>query len=156
MKKYQFRLQKLLEIKGIFEDEAERIFRDAIRELTARVEELDELRSQMRRLLKDLTDLRKLGIDIAIQMLYERYSRRLRNKTGRQIKEVSRAEELVELRREKLIEAIRNRKTLENLKIKDYEHYLQDLRRFEQSVIDDLSILRSSLTTDNYAKGLLV
>ncbi|HUX08836.1 MAG TPA: flagellar export protein FliJ [Acidobacteriota bacterium] len=144
MKKYSFRLQTLMRVRQIFEDEAERLFRIALQQLTIAVEKLDDLRAELVKLNKDLAALRKRCIDVAIQLLYDRYIVRLRERTEEQAKIVAAAEDELERRREELIARIKDRKTVEELRLRDYDRYLQELRRFEQSVIDDIATLRGA------------
>ncbi len=144
MKKYSFRLQTLVRVRQIFEDEAERLFRIAVQQLTIAVEKLDDLRAELVKLNKDLATLRKRGIDVAIQLLYDRYIARLREKTVEQVEIVAAAEVELEERREELLARVKDRKTIEELRLRDYDRYLQELRRYEQSVIDEIATLRGA------------
>jgi flagellar FliJ protein len=143
MKKYSFKLRTLLRVREILADDAERRFRIAIQQLTAAVELLEELREELVRLNHDLATLRKRAINISIQLLYDHYFTRLRERINDQIETVRAAEEEVERRREELIEKIKDRKTMEELRIRDYDRYLRELRRWEQSLIDEIAVLRS-------------
>lgn len=144
MKKYSFRLQTLMRVRQVFEDEAERLFRIAVQQLTIAVEKLDDLKAELVKLNKDLADLRKRGINVAIQLLYDRYIARLREKTAEQVEIVAAAEVELEERREELLARIKDRKTIEELRLRDYDRYLQELRRYEQSVIDEIATLRGA------------
>lgn len=144
MKKYSFRLQTLMRVRQVFEDEAERLFRIAVQQLTIAVEKLDDLKAELVKLNKDLAALRKRGIDVAIQLLYDRYIARLREKTAEQVEIVAAAEVELEERREELLARVKDRKTIEELRLRDYDRYLQELRRYEQSVIDEIATLRGA------------
>jgi flagellar export protein FliJ len=153
VKKYSFKLRTLLRVREIFADEAERRFRIAVQLLTAAVELLEDLRLELERLNRDLASLRNLSIDISIQLLYDRYFTRLRERIADQIEAVRLAEEEVELRRAELLEKIKDRKTMEELQMRDYERYLQELRHWEQSVIDDIATLRGGREAEAALKG---
>ena len=153
MKKYSFRLQTLLRVREIHEEEAERLFRIAIRELTVAVEELDALAAEARRVNEDLAERRRERLDIEIQRLYDRYIIRLRERIRDQIAAVERAEQAVERERLALMERIKDRKTIEELRMRDFDHYLMELRRFEQSVIDDLATLKGAAGLESALEG---
>ena len=144
MKKYSFKLQTLLRIREIHEEEAERNFRLAVQELTLAVERLDKLKGEYARLREDLASLQRRGIDVSVQLIYDQYFLRLRQRVSDQLEAVNSAEEEVELRREELIERMKDRKTIEKLRMRDFDRYLAELRRFEQVVIDDLATLHSA------------
>jgi len=144
VKKYSFKLQTLLRIREIHEEEAERNFRLAVQELTLAVERLDKLKGEYARLREDLASLQRRGIDVSVQLIYDQYFLRLRQRVSDQLEAVNSAEEEVELRREELIERMKDRKTIEKLRMRDFDRYLAELRRFEQVVIDDLATLHSA------------
>ena len=153
MKKFSFRLQTLLRVREIHEEEAERLFRLALRALTVAVEELDALAAEARRINEDLAERRRERLDIEIQQLYDRYITRLRERIKQQIGAVRLAEREVESARLELMERMKDRKTIEELRLRDFDHYLLELRRFEQSVIDDLATLRGAAGLESSLEG---
>ena len=153
MKKYSFRLQTLLRVREIHEEEAERFFRLALRALTVAVEELDSLAAEARRINEDLAERRRERLDVEIQQLYDRYIMRLRERIKDQIAAVRLAEQEVESRRLELMERVKDRKTIEELRLRDFDQYLLELRRFEQSVIDDLATLRGAAGLESSLEG---
>lgn len=143
MKSFSFRLQTLLTVRELYEEEAERRFSEALRDFTLAVEKLDGLKNDLAGSYGELAAERERRMDLNIQMLYENYIRSLREQIDRQIKVVEESEAAMEERRAELLERMKDRKTIERLRVRDLDRYLQDLRRFEQSIIDDLATLRS-------------
>lgn len=142
MKKYSFRLQTLLKIRELYEEQAERDFRIALQDLTSAVEVLDELRSRLAQTTKELNQVRQKRLDVSVHMLYDEYCKWLRERLQQQLLAVAAAEREVERYREVLLEKMKERKAIEKLRMRDYDRYLQELRRFEQGVIDDLGTLQ--------------
>lgn len=142
MKKFAYRFKSLLNIRGIQEEQAEREFREALKKYSEEVEKLDNLRNEAHNLLEEMTEQRKANTDMRIQVLFQDYLRHLWSRIETQKEEIKKAETEMEIRREELIESIKERKMLENLQIKDMDKYLKELNRWEQGIIDDLSTLR--------------
>ena len=142
MKKYKYRFQSLLRIRELQEEMAVREFREAVRLYAEAVEALDGLRGEKTGLLDEMLHQRSSGTDLKIQQLYLDYLKALDGRIDDQRAEVDRCNQTVEERREELIESMRERKTLESLHVKDHERYLVDLRRWEQSILDELALLR--------------
>jgi len=143
MRKYKFKLQTLLRTRQIYEEEAERHFRAALRELAIAVENLEQMRFELERAVSDLSELIQHGIDLNIRMLYDDYFRRMRFRISQQTDTVAAARAAAEAARLELVEKMRDRKSIEKLRSRDYEDYIVELRRYEQAIVDDLNILRS-------------
>lgn len=152
MKKYKYRFQSLLRIRELQEEMAVREFRDAVRLYAEAVEALDGLRGEKVGLLDEMLQQRSAGTDLKIQQLFLDYLKALDGRITNQQAEVHQRNETVEERREELVESMRERKTLESLHVKDYERHLVELRRWEQSIVDELSLLRHG--RDNVMSGI--
>ena len=153
MKKYSFRLQTLLSVRELFEEEAERHFGMAMRDLTLAVEELEGLRNELARAVSELGSQPQEEYSINVRMLYDNYFKGMRGRIDKQIGIVRAAEAVVEERRAELLERMKDRKTIEKLRVRDYDQFLLELRRHEQSIIDDLATLRSGLRNLTAVKG---
>ena len=145
MKRFAFRLETLLRIRGLYQEEAERRFREALMRLALGVDRLEELRAELAATVGELLDLRLRGTVLQIQMLFQDYIVSLRRRIDVQLAAVRAAEIEVERRREELMERMKERKTMDQLKVRDYDRYLVELRRYEQKVVDDLATLRGGV-----------
>lgn len=142
MKKYKYRFQSLLRIRELQEEMAVREFREAVRLYAEAVEVLDGMRGEKVDLLDEMLQQRSAGTDLRIQQLYLDYLKALDGRIVSQRAEVDSRNNTVEERRVELVESVRERKMLESLHVKDYERHLVELRRWEQAIVDELSLLR--------------
>jgi flagellar FliJ protein len=142
MKKYSFKFESLLNIRNLQEEEAERAFREAAMRYEEELGTLNSIKEDFRRTLEDLANQRQAGFDARIQSLYDVYFKHLKNRIASQTKIVDKAEKAMEERREELVEAMKERKVVEKLKVRDYEKYAEELKRWEQAIVDDLAVLR--------------
>ncbi|MBW1850464.1 MAG: flagellar export protein FliJ, partial [Deltaproteobacteria bacterium] len=82
------------------------------------------------------------SITIAETLLYVRFIEQLSWRLERQSERVSETEKNVGQKREDLIEAMKNRKTLENLEEKGRKAYKQNLMRKEQKMMNEMASVR--------------
>lgn len=142
MKKYEFRFKNILHVRELLEEQAEREFREAVIAYNTQLDRLEGLRAEAERLIGELYERRRGRIDVGVEMVYATYFTNLRERTEAQLLAVRAAEEEMELKRAALIEAMKERKVMEKLRLRDYDAWLLELKRWEQSMIDDLSTLR--------------
>lgn len=142
MKKYEFRFKNILHVRELLEEQAEREFRDAVLAYNAELEKLENLRAEAERLIAELFERRRGRIDVGVEMVFATYFTNLRERTEAQVVAVHEAEQFMEQKRAELIEAMKERKVMEKLRLRDYDAWLLELKRWEQAMIDDLSTLR--------------
>ena len=82
------------------------------------------------------------SITISETLLYVRFIEQLSWRLDRQRERVSETEKNVGQKREDLIEAMKNRKTLENLDEKGRKAYTQNLMRKEQKMMNEMASVR--------------
>lgn len=144
MKKYSFKFESLLNVRNIQEEEAERNFQEAVIIYETELQTLEDVKDEFARTLDDLAAQRQTTIDPRIQNLYDIYFTHLKNRISAQTEVVKKADAQMEERREELMEAMKELKVVEKLKIRDFEKYSEELKRWEQAIIDDLTILRQT------------
>lgn len=91
---------------------------------------------------RELLQKQEKGITISETLLYVRFIEQLSWRLNRQREKVSETEKYVEQKREDLIEAMKNRKTLEKLKEKFRKAYKQKLMRKEQKMMNEMASIR--------------
>jgi flagellar FliJ protein len=137
MKRFRFKLQKVLDLRSYREQNAEIELGRAVTrltELTGRLQALAEERSRA-------AAGRFSRTNSAEDMLsYERYITRLDNQKEELLKEAATAELAVSEKREAYIAASRDRKILEKLKEKHLEEHRKLALREEVNVTDDVSV----------------
>ena len=144
MARFSFRLQSYLSLKTKIEDMKRNEFGKAVAALEAEKQRLAELEQEkddcieeFRRKVESSIDSRNLNrFNLFIDLLKERIKA--------QMAQVARAEALVRAKRAELVEAMKDRKILETLREKDYTEYLDEEKKSEQKVLDDLVSYRYS------------
>lgn len=137
MKRFSFRLQKLLDLRRVREEQAQRRMAEAQR---ARALQLEALRAaeiaaslaqeQFRQVLS-----KKIGAGEAL--INHRYGARLRSTAVAEADRLRHSEEVASNRRRELAEAARQKQTLETLKEKRLEEHTALALHIEQGQLDD-------------------
>ena len=146
---FKFRLETFLKLKEQFEKNA-RI------ELGAAIMKLEEEKSKLK-VIEDNIDITTNDLRDACSGVIrpekikdlKAYLKRLQHEKDKQKEVVKRQQKHVDIIREKLVEIMRERKVLENLKEREFQEYLKEENKKEQQQIDELvSFKESNNTTD--------
>jgi len=135
MKPFVFELEKLLELRKFYEDEAKIELGRAVGVLTELEGRISALAVERVRAASE--QFRPGNNAIQIQQ-YMYYLLRLDNTKERLLKEAAMAEIKVEKAREAFLEASRERKVLDNLKEKKQKEYRKLKQNEETKVLDDI------------------
>jgi flagellar FliJ protein len=139
MKRFKFRLQRILDIREQIRDEARQ-------ELAVRNQVLAEQVSILRGLHEELLrlDLQPNGILSAGELvLTGAYSERVKQLITRQMVRVEEAKAAVEQAREHYIQANKDAKALEMLKDKKRDLYNEEVLKEESNQLDELAVQRA-------------
>lgn len=144
MKGYQFKLQKVLDVRKVKEDL-----------IGARVAELEEiieaqkghllsLEKKKEGVLVERREKREIdnGFRIEGEMFYEWYLENLERKVEVVKTSLKQLEEQMRKTREELIKAAVDRKIMEKLKDKDHENFKVEVIRNDQKNLDEITIQR--------------
>lgn len=141
MKKFQFKLQRLLDFKETREDllltELGIAQNDFARE-TVKLSDITSERSICREQLKE--ELSTGNPDNILDTYH--YLNHIASEESLQRDRVKKAEEQKDLKTFELIEASKQRKVLENLKEKKNDEYKQEIESDEQKFLDDIASFR--------------
>ncbi len=138
MKKFRFRLQKVLDTRESAEREAQRLMADALRILNELEIRKKEIEDELNTVLKEQKSLFNGGTSAGKAMQHHRWQRELQKQLRVQEEKCLEAEQVVAKRRAELLEASRERKVLEKLKEKKRtEHKAQDHKE-QQATLDDI------------------
>lgn len=144
MAKFVFRLQSVLGVKQKVEDLKKNEFGKAVG-LLARAR---QKKADMEQSKADCIDGLRNSIDKNIEpkdiLLYNQYIDRLKHMIELQEAVIIKVEAYVEEKRAELVEAMRDRKTLETLKENDFEEFLEEEKKAEQKVVDEIVSYRGS------------
>ncbi|MFA5523317.1 MAG: flagellar export protein FliJ [Tissierellales bacterium] len=143
MEKFKFRLEKILEYRERIEDINKTEFGKAKKHLNDEIVILEEILSH-----KDSINVERdnmlLTAKIKDLRSYSQYLDNVKEKLTNQKDIVEKAENKVEKARKTLIISSVERKTLENLKDRDFDNYLYDVKKEEDKVVDQIVSYQSS------------
>lgn len=135
---FKFRLQTLLKLKEQFE-------KNAKNELGVAIMKLEEEKSKLR-VIEDNIDITTNDFREACSGVIrpekikdlKTYLEHLQLARDKQKENVKRQQKNVDIIRERLVEIMKERKVLENLKEKDFQEYLKEEAKKEQQQVDEL------------------
>lgn len=145
MKKFKFRLEKVLMQRQIVADLAQRSLAEAQMQLQSEVDVRDEMVAVKERSLQERSKSVESTTDWANSV--EQINQFLAGqdvRIKRQNERIKETENLVEARREILRHAVSEVKILERLEEKAKQSFMKELNKAEQAEADELSVLRFS------------
>jgi flagellar FliJ protein len=142
MKKFKFRLQRVLEHR-------ETVRREKKHELFLKNKQLYEAEIRMREIEKEMlrTDSYEDIAGAESYFLTGMYGFRLKEEMAGQLKLIAEAQEAASIARDAFIEASKEAKILESLKEKKLKEYKQVLQHEEYKELDELSIRKGNTMT---------
>lgn len=139
MARFRYKLQNILSIKEKMETQAKQSFADAKRKLDLENETLEALLAGKREIelhaveiLKGDLDMHEIEDTQMARIIIDR-------KISEQRMNVSKAETALENARSQLEEAVKERKTHEKLKEKQFDEFIREENRTESKTIDELT-----------------
>lgn len=139
MKKFDFRLQKVMEYKEHKEKEKQKELALAQENLHREQNTLSELKKLKLNCEKNLMEKRKEKINLRENHLHQSYLSKVTRGVKKQNLLVKEKEKECTQRLKNLLEASREKKSLENLKGKKLISYLKDILKAEQKEMDEFA-----------------
>jgi len=139
---FKFKLQSVLDYRLNIEEKILNEFSELKRELDRQKAMLEELKSERESMVAGLRNMQSQTIkahDISSILVYVD---RLRESEKQQKQVIQQIMEAVDQKRKDLVEAVKNRKIMENLKDKQKEEYIKDVNDTEQKDSDEMSVLK--------------
>lgn len=142
MKAYKFRFESVLKSKKIIVDELAAKTARAHRILLLETRRLDELKQRQTECVHELA-FRQIGsVDAAEVYRCHRYLELLTEALAEQETRIEEVEKRVDMLRNMLIEAEKDRKILEKLDEKDRASFYEGASKKEQAVLDEIGVNR--------------
>lgn len=138
MKKFEFKLNKVLEVRQIEEDQAQNRLLEAQQKERDIKEEILNLQEKQNDLYQYLRN--NEGITLEENMLYRKFIQINRQNIKDSEKSLLAQQEEVRLLRGDFLEKRKKREVLEKLKEKNYKHYYKEMLLKEQKVLDEIGI----------------
>lgn len=139
MKKFQYRMENVLQIKTKLENQAQIAYGNARLRLTAEEEKLKQMEEKKSSYENELRLLRSDKLDIFKIKQCEQAIEIMKQNIKQQINVVKNAAHRLEVARIRLNDAMVERKTQEKLKEKAFEEYLLEFDSEERKEIDELN-----------------
>lgn len=138
MARFSYKMQNILNIKYKMEEQVKAEFAQANYKYTLEVEKLNMYVSKKYTLEEELRELYSSKLDLQRIRLTIASIDKMKDLIAAQIIEVNKANEVVEQVRAKLSEAMVERKTHEKLKEREFEKFLEELKKEDDKIIDEL------------------
>lgn len=138
MAKFIYKLQNVLEIKLKMEDQAKSAFGLAMARLNEEEAKLDVLKNRLLEYEQMGRKMRENLLNIMDMRDNTRALENLKEQIDEQMKQVVKAQKEVEIARQKLTEAMQERKIQEKLKENSFEEFKRELNAAESKEIDEL------------------
>jgi len=139
---FKFKLQSVLEYRLNVEEKVQGEFSDVKRYLELQKAVLNELIQERESLMNELRAMQRLNIkadDIATLVAFVES---VREKEKNQQEVIRQARDKVEAKRQELVEAVKNRKVMENLRDKRADEYNKGVNELEQKNSDEMAVLK--------------
>lgn len=151
MAKFKFRLQAVLDLKAKVEDLRKNEFGKAMAILEGERQKKIALEQQRTQAIDDLKANINSGIDPLAIRNFSQFIDILKHRIAAQQIVIQNAEAAVEEARGRLVEAMRDKKTLDTLKENDHIEFLEEEKKEEQKIIDEIVSYRSGMKLSNHA-----
>ncbi len=141
LRRFNFRLQTLLDVRQRQVDEAKAKVTKAQRQLDKEMASLTELQNQQNALSTDLHNLSNTKTDIDDIQQHYHHSEMLVAKIADQHQQILMAQNVVAEKQTQLQESLKTKKSVEKLKEKQYAAWEEDERKMEMRQLDDIATM---------------
>lgn len=138
MAKFIFSMQSLLSLKSRMEEQKKQEFGKAMGKLEEEREVLSKLKTEKHTVILGFKDGISNKVNPQDFQNINNYIEFLKKKIAIQMNVIIKAEKEVEKKRKALIEATKERKMLDKIKEKKYEQYIEEEKKQEQKIIDEI------------------
>jgi len=142
MKRFSFRLETLLQHRHHLEEKERTKFSAIRNELMREMNHIQGLRAEKAQALAELVQKKSGDCDLWEITWHYRFLDRIALELERSARRITELEGRLETQKQVMIEAMRDKKMLENLRSKREKEYLTLLERTEQKSVDDIVVTR--------------
>lgn len=137
-KRFQFRLEPVLRVRGAQEDEARRAFAAAQRAAQEQARKLADIATQERRARAEMADTRRGPVNLVRVRLEEGYLVGVGRRIDREKQTLAKKLEEQFVKRTAFVEARKKVRVLERLKERRQTEYRREVEREEQKTLDEV------------------
>ena len=139
---FNFKLQSVLNVRITQEDRLLQEFSEKQKELRKEQEHLKSIQQEKMLLVDELRNVQGKTVNVTEIAMNADGIKRYQKSETLQKEQVREATKKVEEKRDVLFEAIKKRKSLENLKSKHFELHQSEANLLERTAIDEMAIVR--------------
>lgn len=134
MKRFEFSLQKVLDLREFEEDQAKL-------DLAAAIAVADKIKLELEQIAREMVAAGNVRItgDIPAMQANEAYKVRLKLRKGELLEELAKAELVIEEKRKVFAEKMKNRKVITKLREKAEKEYRAEVLKEEEKALDDIT-----------------
>ncbi len=140
MKRFEFSLQKVLDLREFEEDQAKL-------DLAAAIAVADKIKLELEQIAREMVAAGNVRItsDIPAMQANEAYKVRLKLRKGELLEELAQAELVIEEKRKVFAEKMKNRKVITKLREKAEKEYKAEVFKEEEKALDDITGAKFSM-----------
>lgn len=142
MKKFKFALETLLQVRERQEEQAHQALAAAHRKLQERISYVETLEAENRSVEETIRCKRGASLNAADMKEKLQYMELVRKRIAEGQDAVMLARNVAEEKRQVALGAMRDRKTIENLKEKQYVKWHKEVESSERTALDELATMR--------------
>lgn len=137
---YKFSLEPVLKYRKLLEDDLQKDFAVLKRQLLDERERLSNFEQVRDRFSGELQKKQVKSISVSDILLYADFIQQVSKEMKKQSEKILEAEKSVDQKREELIGAMKNRKTIDRLREKGLKAHVQELSKKEQNLMNEAAI----------------
>lgn len=148
MKKFNFKFETVLKQRKMREEEALRVFGKAQRDLQTQKDELVALRESLEGALVRRESLGSQAVAVHEFQLEENFIRGIKIRISKVELAIQRVSKSVEKALRVYLQARKQSRAIEILREKAYQEYRQERVKYEQKILDDITVMRAGMKED--------
>ena len=137
---YKFSLEPVLKYRKLLEEDFQKDFAVLKRQLFDEKEKLSNFEQTRDRFSRELQKKQVKNINVSDILLYTDYLQEVSKEIEKQSEKILEAEKRVDQKREELVGAMKNRKTIDRLREKGLKAHVQELSKKEQDLMNEAAI----------------
>jgi len=142
MKRFDFKLEKVLGHRGVREAQKKRLFAEAQRAIATQREQIRIIEGEIHKQMAELRTRCVENVDVRDVVARRLYTSYLQSAAALANETLASLRGQLEVRRKELVQASKEKKVLERVREKRFREHVYEMDREEQRFIDELGVFR--------------
>ena len=139
---FTFKLESALNYRKTLEEKKQVEFFEAKKQLEREKDLLAGIKTEQYEIIEQLKNIQEQPFSAPEIALYLSYIKLFKEKKSLQQEIIEKVSQKVEILREALLEAVKNRKIMDNLKDRQFREFNENMAAYERKVADETAVLR--------------